>query len=107
MFSSFSFVQQYVKQQGELESFHRDLMIGFRKWEFDPVDIKNPFPNNEGSVHLWQGDEDWLSPAILLHFIVNKLPWIRYHELSGEGHLFPYVKGVSEAMMKEFLIEEK
>lgn len=70
-------------------------MIRFGKWEFDPVDIKNPFPNNKGSVHLWQGDEDWLSPAILLCFIVNKLAWIRYHELSGEGHLLPYVKGMT------------
>lgn len=82
-------------------------MVGFGKWAFDPTDIKNPFQNNEGTVHLWQGDEDRLSPVILNRFIANKLPWIRYHELPGEGHLFPFNEGMSEAMMKEFLIGEK
>lgn len=107
IFVSFCSVQQYVTQQGEFESFHRDLMVAFGKWEFDPMDIKNPFPNNEGSVHLWQGDEDRLSPVILQRFIANKLSWIQYHEFPGEGHLFPFVKGTTEALMKKFLIGNK
>lgn len=100
-------LKQYVTQQGEFESFHRDLMVAFGKWEFDPMDIKNPFPNNEGSVHLWQGDEDRLSPVILQRFIANKLSWIQYHEFPGEGHLFPFVKGTTEALMKTFLMGKK
>ncbi|CAK7325244.1 unnamed protein product [Dovyalis caffra] len=74
--------------QGEFESLHRDLMVAFGKWEFDPMDLENPFPNNEGSVHIWQGDEDVLVPASLQRYIAQKLPWINYHELPGAGHMF-------------------
>ncbi|KAK9901823.1 hypothetical protein M0R45_001939 [Rubus argutus] len=92
------------KQQGEFESVHRDLMIGFGNWEFDPIEIKNPFPNNEGSVHLWPG---WmkigLSQLNFKRYIVGKLPWIHYHELPGSGHLFPYKDGMSEAVLKAML----
>ncbi|CAN4105851.1 unnamed protein product [Withania somnifera] len=69
--------QAYVTQQGEYESLHRDLIIGFGKPEFDPMDMKNPFPNNEGNVHLWQD------------LLQKKNPWINYHELQDAGHLFP------------------
>ncbi|KAM0053519.1 putative alpha/Beta hydrolase [Helianthus debilis subsp. tardiflorus] len=48
---------EQVRQQGEYESLHHDLNIGFGTWEFDPTEIENPFPENEGSVHIWQGDE--------------------------------------------------
>ncbi|PON70683.1 Alpha/beta hydrolase fold [Trema orientale] len=96
-----------VKQQGDYESLHRDLRIGFGTWEFGPVDLNNPFSNMEGSVHLWQGDEDRLVPVTLQRYIANKLPWIHYHELPGAGHMFPYAKGISEAIMREFLIGGK
>ncbi|KAJ0613151.1 hypothetical protein HanHA300_Chr01g0035051 [Helianthus annuus] len=45
-------MKEQVRQQGEYESIHRDLNIGFGTWEFDPTEIKNPFPENEGSVHI-------------------------------------------------------
>ena len=98
-----SSVQKYATQQGEFESFHRAMMIGFGKWDFDPMNLENPFPNNEGSVHLWQGDEDRLVPVTLQRYIVDKLPWVRYHELPGAGHFFPYAEGMGEAIMKQFL----
>lgn len=99
-------MQPQVKQQGEFESIHRDMMIGFGNWEFDPMDLKNPFINSEGSVHLWQGDDDRLVPTMLQHYIVNKLPWIQYHELPGAGHLFPYANHTSEAIIKSLLTGE-
>jgi len=76
------------------------MMVGFGKWEFSPLELENPLPNNEVSVHLWQGDEDRLVPVTLQRYIAQKLPWIKYHELPGSGHLFPYLKGMSEAMIK-------
>ncbi|PWA52293.1 alpha/beta-Hydrolases superfamily protein [Artemisia annua] len=85
-----------VRQQGEFESIQRDLNIGFGAWEFDPIDIENPFPNNEGSVHVWQGDQDILVPAALQHYIGQQLPWINYHELKDAGHMFPYADGMSD-----------
>ncbi|KAL2899701.1 Acetyl-coenzyme A synthetase 2 [Bienertia sinuspersici] len=89
-----------VRQQGVHESIHRDMMIAFGRWEFDPIQLTNPFPQNEGTVHLWQGDEDMLVPVTLQRYIAQQLPWIHYHELPGAGHLFPYAKGVSDAIVK-------
>ncbi|XP_057471818.1 uncharacterized protein LOC130760492 [Actinidia eriantha] len=53
------------KQQEEFESVHRDLMVAFGSWEFDPMDLGNPFVDNEGSIHLWHGDEDGLVPVFV------------------------------------------
>ncbi|KAL2660667.1 hypothetical protein AAZV13_03G155400 [Glycine max] len=82
-----------VRQQGEHETVHRDLILAFGSWEFSPLDLENPFPNNEGSVHIWQGDEDLIVPVKVQRYIAQKLPWIQYHELQGAGHLFPHVDG--------------
>ncbi|XP_062174808.1 uncharacterized protein LOC133879987 isoform X2 [Alnus glutinosa] len=99
--------QAQVKQQGEFESIHRDLMVGFGSWEFTPLDLQNPFPNNQGSVHLWQGDEDKLVPIMLQRYIARKLSWIQFHELPGAGHLFPLAVGMSEAITKALLLGQK
>jgi pimeloyl-ACP methyl ester carboxylesterase len=98
--------QAQVKQQGEFESIHRDLMVGW-SWEFTPLDLQNPFPNNQGSVHLWQGDEDKLVPIMLQRYIARKLSWIQFHELPGAGHLFPLAVGMSEAITKGLLLGQK
>ncbi|KAK8593561.1 hypothetical protein V6N13_042863 [Hibiscus sabdariffa] len=96
-----------VRQQGEYESLHRDLIIGFGTWEFTPMDLDNPFPNNEGSVHLWHGDEDMLVPVSLQRYIAQQLPWIHYHELPGAGHMFPHAPGMSDNIVKALLVGEK
>ncbi|KAE8668427.1 germin-like protein subfamily 3 member 2-like [Hibiscus syriacus] len=95
------------RQQGEYESLHRDLMIGFGTWEFSPMDLENPFPNNEGSVHLWNGDEDLLVPVSLQRYIAQQLPWIHYHELRGAGHMFPHASGMSDNIVNALLVGEK
>ncbi|KAF5189528.1 Alpha/beta-Hydrolases superfamily protein [Thalictrum thalictroides] len=95
-----------ITQQGKFESLHRDMIVGFGKWEFDPMDLENPFPNNEGSVHLWQGDQDLLVPITLQRYIAEKLPWIQYHELKDTGHFFPYAEGLGEAFLRAFLPEK-
>lgn len=96
-----------ITRQGVYESLHRDLMVTFGKWEFDPMEVENPFPNNEGLVHLWQGDEDRLVPVKLQRYIVEKLPWIQYHEVPGSGHLFPNIEGMSDSILKTFLSGDK
>ncbi|KAJ0958724.1 putative alpha/Beta hydrolase [Helianthus annuus] len=96
--------QEQVRQQGEYESIHRDLDIGFGTWQFDPTEIENPFPENKGSVHIWQGDEDILVPVTLQRYIAQQLPWIKYHELTGGGHMFPYAEGNSDAILKALLL---
>ncbi|OVA05999.1 hypothetical protein BVC80_1707g104 [Macleaya cordata] len=96
-----------VRQQGEFNSIHSDLNIGFGSWEFDPMDLENLFPNNDGAVHLWHGDEDLLVPVTLQRYIAGKLPWIHYHELTGSGHMFPYADGMSDSIIKTLLLGDK
>ncbi|XP_030441582.2 uncharacterized protein LOC115663739 [Syzygium oleosum] len=95
-----------VRQQGEFESLHRDLMITFGTWEFTPMDLENPFPNNEGTIHVWQGGDDMLVPVTMQRFISQQLPWIQYHELPGYGHGFPYANGMSDVITKVLLLGE-
>lgn len=81
-------------------------MIGFGSWEFSPVNLTNPFGSIQGSVHLWQGNEDTLVPVTLQRYIAQRLPWIKYHEVAGAGHLFPYAEGMPEAILRSLLVDE-
>ncbi|KAM4090297.1 hypothetical protein ACJW30_09G050000 [Castanea mollissima] len=96
-----------VKQQGAFESIHRDMIVGFGDWEFSPMDLENPFPNNEGSVHLWHGDDDRIVPVTLQRYIAQQLPWIHYHEIPGAGHFFAYADGMCDSIIKAILTGEK
>ncbi|KAG6403818.1 hypothetical protein SASPL_136051 [Salvia splendens] len=89
-----------VRQQGDYESIHRDLAFAFGKWEFDPTELRNPFAEGSGSVHLWQGDEDILVPATLQREIARQLPWINYHEVRGAGHKFLYADGIADSIIQ-------
>ncbi|KAK6936208.1 Alpha/beta hydrolase fold-1 [Dillenia turbinata] len=93
-----------IRQQGDYESLHRDLMIGFGNWEFDPMELKNPFPQNEASVHLWQGFEDRLVPYQLQRYLAQKLPWIKYHEVPDGGHLIIHDKGLCETILRSLFL---
>ncbi|EHA8588438.1 hypothetical protein COCNU_scaffold005186G000010 [Cocos nucifera] len=95
-----------VRQQGEFESVHRDMIVGFGNWEFDPSDLENPFPN-EGSLHLWQGAKDMIVPATLARCISQKLPWVRYHELPDAGHMFPFAVGMGDAIVKTLMFGDQ
>ncbi|KAL9272855.1 hypothetical protein AKJ16_DCAP18938 [Drosera capensis] len=94
-------------QQGNSESCYRDLKLGFGSWEFDPMELKNPFPDNPGVVQLWQGYEDRLVPYKLQRFLVEKLPWIKYHEIPGRGHLIIHETALCEAIFKSLLLGEE
>ncbi|XP_065856939.1 uncharacterized protein [Euphorbia lathyris] len=96
----------HARQQGDAESIHREAAVAFRNWEFDPMEMENPFPNGEGSVHLWQGDEDGAIPVTMQRYIVQRLPWIRYHEVLGSGHMFPFLDGLFDKIVKEMLTGE-
>ncbi|GMN39412.1 hypothetical protein TIFTF001_008643 [Ficus carica] len=99
--------QEHITQQGEYETLFQDMNVGFGNWEFSPIELENPFPNNEGSVHLWQGDEDILVPVSLQRHIAQQLPWIQYHELPGAGHLFPEAEGMGDTIIRELLAGKK
>ncbi|KAL5976355.1 hypothetical protein ACLOJK_020686 [Asimina triloba] len=103
---NFDFQVAQIRQQGEFYSLHRDMIVGFGRWDFAPMDLDNPFPHNEGSVHLWQGDTDWVVPAEPQRYIAGQLPWIRYHEVPGAGHMFLLAEDFAESIIKELLIAE-
>ncbi|KDP31552.1 hypothetical protein JCGZ_15207 [Jatropha curcas] len=96
--------QEKVRQQGEYESLHRDIIAGYAKWEFDPLNISNPFPNNDGAVHIWQGYEDRVIPYKINRYIVEKLPWIRYHEVPDTGHLLIFRTDLCEEIFRSLLL---
>ncbi|KAE9461356.1 hypothetical protein C3L33_06738, partial [Rhododendron williamsianum] len=96
-----------IRQQGEYESLFKDLMVGFGSWEFDPMELENPFPHNEGAVQLWQGREDKLVPVELQRFVAKKLPWIKYHEVPDGGHLIVHDNGLCESIFKALLLKQK
>ncbi|KAL9247309.1 hypothetical protein vseg_020753 [Gypsophila vaccaria] len=77
-----------IEQQGAYESLHRDIVISYGEWEFNPLDLPNPFPDNSTSVHLWIGREDGIVAVELQRHIAERLPWIQCHEVPYGGHLF-------------------
>jgi len=97
-------MQERIAQQGEYESLHRDIMSAFGEWEFGPTEIENPFPDNNGSVHIWQGFEDRIIPYTLNRYISQKLPWILYHELPHAGHLFLFKKNECESIIRALVL---
>lgn len=82
-------------------------MVAFGTWEFDPMDLNNPFPNNEASVHIWQGYEDRLVPTILQRYVAKRLPWIKYHEIPNAGHLLQHVDGMGDNIIRSLLLKEE
>ena len=95
-----------ARQQGEHESLHRDMTVGFGKWGWSPLEMENPFPGDEADVHLWHGAEDLIVPVSLSRHIAERLPWVRYHELPTAGHLFPVADGMGDVILRTMLLGE-
>lgn len=67
------------------------------------MDLSNPFPDNKGSVHMWQGIEDRMVPIELNRLIAQKLPWIQYREVPDAGHLLIHKAEHFEAILRALL----
>ncbi|KAK9726996.1 hypothetical protein RND81_05G251000 [Saponaria officinalis] len=96
--------QEKVRQQGVHESLHRDIMAGYANWGFSPLDLNNPFPDDKGAVHIWQGCEDKIIPFEMNRYIAEKLPWIKYHEIPDGGHVFLYEQSMCDSIIKAFVL---
>ncbi|RAL38233.1 hypothetical protein DM860_018073 [Cuscuta australis] len=92
--------QERLRQQGLHESLYRDMIMGFGDWQFSPLDLPNPFPNNEGSVHIWQGQEDRIIPSVINRHISEQLTWIQYHEVPNAGHLMIFDSRLCESIFR-------
>jgi len=95
-----------IRQQGEHECLHRDMMVGFGSWSWSPLQLEDPFAGGGrgNKVHLWHGAEDRIVPASLSRHISGKLPWVVYHELPTSGHLFPIADGMADAIARSLLL---
>ncbi|XP_074312403.1 uncharacterized protein LOC141647928 [Silene latifolia] len=91
------------QKQGVYVTLHMDMMMGWGVWDFSPLELANPFPNKEKAVHVWQGDNDHLVPVTLQRYIAQQLPWVKYHEVPGGGHMFPLSDGIPEAVLRSLL----
>ncbi|CAK9877814.1 unnamed protein product [Sphagnum jensenii] len=96
-----------VTQQGKFESLYRDVIIMFSNWEFEPADLKNPFEKSSKTVHIWQGTDDYLVPFHIQRYIAKRLPWVRYHELDGYGHVLHYIPGLVDQVLQELLADDE
>jgi pimeloyl-ACP methyl ester carboxylesterase len=90
-------------QQGKHESKYRDFRNCFGTWEFDPFKLENPFAKRKGSVHIWQGDDDYLVPVALQREVAKALPWIQYHEVPKAGHMLLGMPGMADKMIRILL----
>jgi pimeloyl-ACP methyl ester carboxylesterase len=90
--------------QAVYESLCRDVMVVFSNWEFDPIQMENPFPNNEGSVHLWANAEDTMCQVEIQRYVARKLPWVRYHEIPHGGHTFFANDGWGDKIIQALLL---
>lgn len=100
--------QERLRQQEVFNTLRTDFMVCFGKWDFDPLVMVDPFPEDtESSVHIWQGNEDKVVPVELQRCISEKLPWIRYHEIPEGGHLIVHYDGVCDMIVKALLMGEE
>ncbi|CAI9105617.1 OLC1v1004584C1 [Oldenlandia corymbosa var. corymbosa] len=100
------FTQNGFQQRQVFDSIRRDCIVAFGKWDFEPMELTNPYPENETSVHIWQGFEDKVVPVKLQRYVSERLPWIRYHEVPGGGHMLVYDSAVCEAILRSLLLGE-
>lgn len=94
-------------EQDVFDTLRHDWMVAFGKWEFDPTELSNPFPQNSTLAHIWQGFEDKVVPSQIQRFVSEKLPWIRYHEVPDGGHLIIHYSGLCEAILRALLLGEE
>nr|CAB3484452.1 unnamed protein product [Digitaria exilis] len=102
---------EQVRQLGEHDSLHRDMMVGFGTWSWSPLEMENPFAagaeEDEVKVHLWHGVEDLYVPVQLSRYISKRLPWVIYHELPTAGHLFPVADGMPDVIVRSLLLGDE
>ena len=99
--------QDRLRQKGVFNTLRDDFAVAFSSWEFDPIELSNPFPQNQSNVHIWQGYEDKVVPVELQRYVSSKLPWIRYHEVRDGGHLIVHYDGLCEAILRALLLGEE
>lgn len=71
--------------------------MAFDKWDFEQIELTNPYPQNNSNIHIWQGCKDKVGPVKLQRYITERLSWILYHEVPKGGYMLVYDSTVCEA----------
>ncbi|CAH9148117.1 unnamed protein product [Cuscuta epithymum] len=100
------FTQDGLRSRVVFDSLTRDIKVAFGKWDFDPLELSDPYAKSESNVHIWQGCMDKVVPVELQRYVSKRLPWIRYHEVPDGGHLLVYDSAVCEAVLRSLLLGE-
>ena len=93
-----SHLKDLLREKVSFDTLRGDSMVAFDNWEFDPLKLSNPFPQNRSSDHIWQGYEDKVVPSQIQRLVTQKLPWIQNHEVPDGGHLIVHYSGLCEAI---------
>lgn len=94
-----------VVRQGPAESVYRDLKLGFQSWPFEIEKLKLEGEDSQfqGDVHIYQGSDDWVSPAPANKFVTRVQPTVSFTEVEKGGHFFYYEKGWSLRILKDLV----
>ncbi|XP_019199044.1 PREDICTED: uncharacterized protein LOC109192790 [Ipomoea nil] len=95
-----------LKDKRVFDNLCSDFLAFFSKWEFDPLEMSDPFPEKKGSVQIWQGCQDRFISVDLQRYVARKLRWIRYYEVPEGGHCLVYDGDVCEAIFRALLLGE-
>ena len=71
-----SHLQNKLREQLVFDTLRGDWKVAFGIWEFDPLKLSNPFPDNRISAHIRQGYENKVVASKIQRFVTQKLPSI-------------------------------
>ncbi|GAA0151470.1 hydrolase [Lithospermum erythrorhizon] len=100
------FSKNKIGKRRVFDSLRHDFIVAFGKWDFDPLELQNPYDEKGKRIHIWQGCEDKVVPCEIQRFIAKRLSWISYHEVPDGGHLLVYDSVVCEAVLRSLLVGE-
>ncbi|KAL8136784.1 hypothetical protein V2J09_002785 [Rumex salicifolius] len=96
-----------LENKSVFENLRGDFMVGYGKWEFDPLKLQNPFTEKDICVQLWAGYEDRVVPVQLQRFMSQKLSWMKLHEVPNGGHFIVHDSQVCESVLRSLLLDEE
>ncbi|KAG6436371.1 hypothetical protein SASPL_101268 [Salvia splendens] len=66
---------EYPTQQGVYESLHRDMIVAFGAWEFDPMEINDPFPMAKDQSICGRATKTAMSWKIIVVLLMGFIAW--------------------------------
>ncbi|KAL5148700.1 Protein PLASTID MOVEMENT IMPAIRED 2 [Glycine soja] len=69
-------IKNKLREQLFFDTLRGDWKVASGIWEFDPLKLSNPFPDNRISAHIRQGYENKVVASKIQRFVTQKLPSI-------------------------------